>query len=337
MHLDPVVTAFPARNSLINGPLDSIAFDVFRGLTAVRKYIPSKYFYDARGSQLFEAICRLPEYYPTRTELQILHAHAEDITKEFRLGNLVELGSGSHVKIRILLDALGRRRSGVTYMPVDVSQAALAQSAEELKAVYPELEIKCVASDFTRDLHRVPSNRPKLVLLFGSTIGNLDELESRSFLRGVARILNSGDRFLLGLDMLKPAHIIEAAYNDSRNVTAEFNKNILLVLNRELRANFRTDDFDHLAFFNEKLDRVEMHLQARRKIQVEIRGIELSFTLERGETIRTEICRKFSRASAERMINEAGLDVARWYSDPKEWFSIAEIAVRQWSNRSLKF
>jgi L-histidine N-alpha-methyltransferase len=259
-----------------------------------------------------------------------LHTHAEDITKGFRRGNLVELGSGSHIKIRILLDALGRqRRSGVTYMPVDVSQAALTQSAEELKAVYPELEIECVASDFTRDLHRVPSNRSKLVLLFGSTIGNLDEPESRSFLRGVARILNSGDRFLLGLDMLKPAHILEAAYNDSRNVTAEFNKNMLLVLNRELRANFRTDDFDHLAFFNENLDRVEMHLRARRKIQVEISRIELSFFLERGETIRTEICRKFSRPAAEGMINDAGLEVRRWYTDAKEWFSVAEIVLRQ--------
>ena len=143
--------------------------------------------------------------------------------------------------------------------------------------------------------------------------------------------------FLLGLDLLKPAHILEAAYNDSRNVTAEFNKNILLVLNRKLQANFRTDDFDHLAFFNENLDRVEMHLQARRKIQVEIRRIELSFALERGETIRTEICRKFSRPAAERMINDAGLEVRRWYTDPKEWFSIAEIVLQQWSNRSLKF
>jgi L-histidine Nalpha-methyltransferase len=326
----------PARDRLTKDSVDSIADDVFRGLTAVRKYIPSKYFYDARGSHLFEAICRLPEYYPTRTELQILRAHAENMTKGFRSGNLVELGSGSHIKIRILLDALGRqRRAGVTYVPVDVSEAALTQSTEELKAVYPELEIKCVAADFTRDLHKVPSNRPKLVLFFGSTIGNLDESESSSFLRGIARILNAGDRFLLGLDMLKPAHVLEAAYNDSRNVTAEFNKNILLVLNRELQANFRTDDFDHLAFFNEELDHVEMHLQARRRIQVEISRTELSFVLERGETIRTEICRKFSRASAEKMIHEAGLEVGRWYSDPKEWFSIAEIVLRQWSNRSL--
>ena len=338
MHVHSAVAGLPARNWLTKDTGDSIADDVFKGLTAVRKYIPSKYFYDARGSQLFEVICRLPEYYPTRTELEILHAHAEGITKEFHRGNLVELGSGSHRKIRILFDALGRqRRSGVTYMPVDVSEAALLESAEKLKAVYPELEIRCLVADFTRDLHRVPSNRPKLILFFGSTIGNLDELESRSFLRGVARILNSGDRVLLGLDLLKPAHILEAAYNDSRNVTAEFNKNILLVLNRKLQANFRTDDFDHLAFFNENLDRVEMHLQARRKIQVEIRRIELSFALERGETIRTEICRKFSRPAAERMINDAGLEVRRWYTDPKEWFSIAEIVLQQWSNRSLKF
>ncbi len=145
------------------------------------------------------------------------------------------------------------------------------------------------------------------------------------FFKGIARILNSGDRFLLGLDMLKPVHILEAAYNDSQNVTAEFNKNILLVLNRELGANFTTGDFDHLAFFNESFERMEMHLRARRKIQVEVRRIELSFTIEQGQTIQTEICRKFSRSSAEKMINEAGLQVKRWYSDPKGWFSIAEI------------
>ncbi len=329
MRVHSALAGLPVRNWSIKDADDSIADDVIKGLTAVRRYIPSKYFYDARGSQLFEAICRLPEYYPTRTELQILRDHAAHITEGFRRGNLVELGSGSHRKICILLDALGpERRSGVTYMPVDVSHAALMQSAEELKAVYPELDVECVVADFTRDLSRVQSNRPKLVLFFGSTIGNLDELESRSFLHGIARNLNSGDRFLLGLDMLKSVDILEAAYNDSRNVTAEFNKNILLVLNRELRANFRTDDFDHLAFFNEKFDRVEMHLQARRKVQVEIGRVELSFVLERGETIRTEICRKFSQSGAERMISDAGLAVRRWYTDPKDWFSVAEIVLK---------
>ena len=325
MHLESMIAGLPVRNHLIGG-FHSIAEDVLTGLTAVRKYIPSKYFYDARGSQLFEEICRVPEYYPTRTESQILHKHAEDFIKEFRRGNLVELGSGSHKKICILLNALGpKRRSAVTYMPVDVSYAALRESAEELTSRYPELNIKCVVADFTRDLHRIESDRSKLIMFFGSTIGNLDELESRSFLQGVARILNSGDRFLLGLDLLKPVNILEAAYNDSQNITAEFNKNILLVLNRELGANFRTGDFDHLAFFNERFERMEMHLRARRKIQVEVRSIELSLTIEQGQTIQTEICRKFSRSSAERMINDAGLQVRRWYSDPKEWFSIAEI------------
>jgi L-histidine N-alpha-methyltransferase len=328
MQPDSIISGLPVRNLVISGAFDSIADDVWTGLTAVRKYIPSKYFYDARGSQLFEEICRLPEYYPTRTELRILHNYAEALTKEFRRGNLVELGSGSHRKICILLDALGsKRRAAVTYMPVDVSYAALRESAQELTSEYPELNIKCVVADFTRDLYRIQSDRSKLVLFFGSTIGNLNELESRSFLKGIARILNSGDRFLLGLDMLKPVHILEAAYNDSQNVTAEFNKNILVVLNRELGANFRTGDFDHLAFFNEPLERMEMHLRARCKIHVEIQRIELSFTIEQGQTIQTEICRKFSRSSAEKMICDAGLQVKRWYSDPRGWFSIAEIGT----------
>ncbi len=206
MHVESIIAGLPVRNHLIGG-FHSIAEDVLTGLTAVRKCIPSKYFYDARGSQLFEEICRLPEYYPTRTESQILHKHAEDFIKEFRKGNLVELGAGSHKKICILLDAMGaKRRSGIIYTPVDVSYAALLESAQELKSGYPELKIECVVADFTRDLHRIESNDSKLVLFFGSTIGNLDEPESRSFLQGIARILNSGDRFLLGLDMLKPVH-----------------------------------------------------------------------------------------------------------------------------------
>ncbi len=325
MYVESVISGLPIRNHVI-GAFRSIAEDVWTGLRAVQKYIPSKYFYDARGSQLFERICRLPEYYPTRTESRILHNHAEELVREFRRGNLVELGSGSHKKVCILLDAMGaERRSHITYMPVDVSYAALLEASQELKSGYPELKVESVIADFTRDLEKIESNRSKLIMFFGSTIGNLDERESHSFLQGIAGILNPGDRFLLGLDMLKPVHILEAAYNDSQNVTAEFNKNILLVLNRELGANFKTGDFDHLAFFNESLSRMEMHLRARRKIQVEIKSIELSFTIEQGQTIQTEICRKFSRSSAEKMIDEAGLRVKRWYSDPKRWFSIVEI------------
>lgn len=308
------------------GEADFMAQDVLMGLTARRKYVPSKYFYDARGSRLFEAICHLPEYYPTRVEMQLLRIHAEDMVHGFQEGDLIELGSGANWKIRVLLDALGPRyRSAVRYVPVDVSHAALRESGKELRAVYPELEVSGIVTDFTRHLHRLESDRPKLVLFFGSTIGNLEEPDSLAFLKGIAGILNPGDRFLLGLDMLKDVDILEAAYNDSRHVTAEFNKNILLVLNRGVGSNFDTDDFDHLAFFNRERERMEMHLRARRDVSLTIRHLDLTVTLRKGETIRTEICRKFSEFSARQMLAQSGLEVARWFSDPQKWFSLVEI------------
>jgi L-histidine N-alpha-methyltransferase len=302
-----------------------MAQDVLKGLMADQKYIPSKYFYDARGSKLFEVICNLPEYYPTRTELGLLSIHAKDIVRGLRQGDLVELGAGANWKIRILLDALGQwRKADVRYVPVDVCGPALLESAAQLTTVYPEVRVNGIVADFTRDLHRLQSDRPKLVLFFGSTIGNLEEGEALSFLQDVAAILNPGDRFLLGLDMVKPVEILEAAYNDSQNVTAEFNKNILLVINRELRATFYPASFDHAAFFNAKQERVEMHLRARRDLCVEVKASGISVVLKKGETIRTEICRKFRRDGAEKMICDAGMEVSRWYSDRKGWFSLLE-------------
>jgi L-histidine Nalpha-methyltransferase len=314
-----------ARNRFEDDATNTMAQDVLAGLRAAQKYIPSKYFYDARGSQLFERICNLPEYYPTRTELRLLRTHAKDIVRGLGQGDLVELGSGANLKIRILLEALGdRRRSDVRYVPVDVCASALTESAAELTTVYPELRVNAIVADFTHDLDCVKSNRPKLVLFFGSTIGNLDKREASSFLQSVAATLNPGDRFLLGLDMVKPVEILEAAYNDSRNITAEFNKNILLVINRELRANFNPDAFDHVAFFNSDEEQIEMHLRAGKDIWAEVKAIATSFVLRKGETIRTEICRKFRRHGAEKMIRDAGMEVGRWYSDPKGWFSLVE-------------
>jgi L-histidine Nalpha-methyltransferase len=328
MHTSSAVVESTARNRFEEDATNTMAQDVLKGLMADQKYIPSKYFYDERGSKLFEVICDLPEYYPTRTELQLLSIHAEDMVRGLRQGDLVELGAGANWKIRTLLDALGpSRRADVRYVPVDVCGPALLESAAQLTAVYPELRVNEIVADFTRDLHRQQSDRPKVVLFFGSTIGNLDDGESLSFLQDVAAMLNPGDRFLLGLDMVKPVEVLEAAYNDSRNVTAEFNKNILLVINRELQANFHPDDFEHVAFFNDEEERIEMHLRAERDIRVEVKAIAASFALRKGETIRTEICRKFRRDGAEKMIRAAGMEVSRWYSDPKGWFSLLEAVL----------
>jgi L-histidine Nalpha-methyltransferase len=328
MHASSALAESTGRIRFEEEVADAPAQDVLKGLMADQKYLPSKYFYDERGSKLFDVICDLPEYYPTRIELRLLSTHAEDIVRGLRQGDLVELGAGANRKIRTLLDALGpQRRADVRYVPVDVCGPALLESAAQLTAVYPEVRVNGIVADFTRDLHRLQSDRPKLVLFFGSTIGNLDEGETLSFLQAVAAMLNPGDRFLLGLDMVKPVEIIETAYNDSRNVTAEFNKNILLVVNREFQADFDPDAFDHVAFFNSAEERVEMHLRAARDVRVEVKAIAASFALSKGETIRTEICRKFSRHGAEKMIRDAGMAVSRWYSDPKGWFSLLE-AVR---------
>lgn len=330
MRASSALAKFAAGNRPEEDTASMMAQDVMNGLTTNQKYLPSKYFYDARGSRLFELICDLPEYYPTRTELRLLRTHAKDIVAGLRQCDLVELGAGANRKIRTLLDALDpRHRAEVRYVPVDVSASALTQSTAELTTVYPELRVNGIVADFTRDLHRLQSDRPKLVLFFGSTIGNLNEREAASFLQGVASMLNPGDRFLLGLDMVKPVEILEAAYNDSRNITAEFNKNILLVINRELQANFNPDAFDHVAFYNREKERVEMHLRAGRNIWVDVKAITSSFYVRKGETIRTEICRKFKRDSAERMVRDAGMEVSRWYSDPKGWFSLLEAVLDQ--------
>jgi L-histidine N-alpha-methyltransferase len=328
MFASSALTESIARARFEEDATKTMARDILKGLTADEKYIPSKYFYDARGSKLFEAICNLPEYYPTRTELRLLSTHAKDIVRGLRQGDLVELGAGANWKIRTLLDALGpSRRADLRYVPVDVCGPALRESAAQLTSVYPEMRVNGIVADFTRDLHRLQLNRPKVVLFFGSTIGNLDEEEASSFLQDVAAMLNPGDRFLLGLDMAKEVEILEAAYNDSRNVTAEFNKNILLVINRELHATFNPASFDHAAFFNEKQEQVEMHLRARKDMCVDVEALRISVVLNKGETIRTEICRKFRRNGAQKMIRAADMKVSRWYSDPKGWFSLLEAVL----------
>ncbi|MGA8833452.1 MAG: L-histidine N(alpha)-methyltransferase [Desulfomonilaceae bacterium] len=322
------LTGLTGRDLFEEDATNMEAHDILEGLRAEQKYVPSKYFYDARGSRLFDLICNLPEYYPTRTEIRLLQKYAEEIVRGFRQGDIVELGAGANLKIRVLLEALGRwRRSDVAYVPVDVCASALRQSSGELKTSYPELRINGVVADFTRDLHCIQSDRPKLVLFFGSTIGNLNERETSSFLECVAATLNPGDRLLIGLDMVKPVEIIEAAYNDSQKLTAEFNKNILLVVNRQLRANVNPDSFDHVAYFNHEKERIEMHLRAKKDIWAQAKTISASFALKKGETIRTEICRKFRPHVAEKMIHDAGMKLSRWYTDSRGWFSLLETVL----------
>lgn len=308
---------------LVQTESDARAAEIYKGLTDKQKKIPSKYFYDAAGSKLFEEICRLPEYYPTRTELSILKRCASQIMGGFNEGDIVELGSGANWKIRTLIDSINEHeRKHLRYVPVDVSRTALMEASEEMLEIYPALSIVGIVADFNFQLKLTP-DRQRLFLFLGSTIGNLDEKESVRFLENVAGMMGKGDRFLLGLDMLKPVEIIEAAYNDSKGVTAKFNKNALKVLNREFDANFDLSHFDHHAFFNREKERVEMHLRANRNVKVEIGELDFALEMEKGDTIRTEICRKFSRESAGKMADSAGFKIAEWYTDEKGWFSLA--------------
>jgi L-histidine Nalpha-methyltransferase len=298
--------------------------DIMEGLTQPQKRLPSKYFYDAHGSWLFEIICCLPEYYLTRTELTILEQTAPEIMAFFSedSGDLVELGSGSNRKIKILLDAAdGSDLSKIRYVPVDISESALYEAAKGLMELYPDLYILGIIADFTRHLEVLPRSR-KLITFLGSTLGNFPKEERITFLRMVAEIMSPQDRFILGLDMIKSPEIIEAAYNDIQGVTSEFNKNILRHINRSLNADFNLADFEHLAVFVEEKERIEMHLRATCQTSTLIADLDLFVTCRIGETIQTEICKKFSRENAKKEFREAGLVATRWFTDPEGWFSV---------------
>jgi len=301
---------------------------VAQGLTAERKWLHCKYLYDERGSKLFERICQTPEYYPTRAEMGILERHGREMMEFFELrgGDLVELGSGGNRKVRLLLDHLSpRARSHLRYVPLDISRSALEAAARELLDLYPELTVLGLVADFTRHLDLVPKGR-KLLVFFGSSLGNFSEQASREFLGAVAAAMGRQDRFLLGLDMLKPVEIIEAAYNDAQGVTRQFTKNILANLNRELGADFDLEDFEHQAFFNPTRECMEMHLVARRPLTCRIADLDLEVSFAAGETIHAEIAQKYSPARAEALFRQAGLTPIRWFSDEQGWFSLVELA-----------
>ena len=315
------------RNYLISAYRDDLASDILSGMTAEQKYIPSRYFYDARGSQLFEEICRLPEYYPTRLELSILRGACGAIMESFGEGDLVELGSGANKKISLLIDAApGPEGEGLRYIPVDVSESALAAATEGLLWGYPHLHVLGIVGDFTRDIERIPRGRKRLITFFGGTVGNFTGPEAHRVLANVAAMMEEEDRFLVGLDMVKPVPVLEAAYNDTAGVTAAFNRNILAVVNRELGADFDPGLFEHRAFYNRDLAQIEMHLVTREAMTVRIPALGLRVAFERGETILTEISRKFTRESAGRLFGAAGLAVERWFSDPRGWFALASLS-----------
>ena len=301
-----------------------LADDVLDGLTRPFKELPPKHFYDARGSELFERICELQEYYPTRTERAILERNAAQIVEETGTCELVELGSGSAEKARILLDAMAEAGTLRRYVPLDVSEQALHQAAEELTSEYDGLRVDGVIGDFERHLDSVPSAAgPRIIALLGGTIGNFPPGTRRRLLREIGRLLRPSDRFLLGTDLVKDPEKLEAAYDDPKGITAEFNRNLLHVINRELDADFWPDAFDHVAFFDRRHEWIEMRLRARRAHSVLIAALGLRVTFAAGEELRTEISAKFTRARVEADFTAAGLRLERWYTDPEELFAVS--------------
>ncbi len=303
----------------------SLANDVLDGLTRPFKELPPKHFYDARGSELFERICELPEYYPTRTERQILEQCAAQIVETTGAGELVELGSGSAEKARILLAAMDDADTLRRYVPLDVSEQVVRDAAEQLVEDYDSLQIHGVIGDFERHLERVPESDgvPRLVALLGGTIGNFPPGTRRGLLRKISALLGPEDRLLLGTDLVKDPAVIEAAYDDSQGITAEFNRNILHVVNRELDADFSPDAFDHVAFFDRRHEWVEMRLRARRPCSVLVAGLGLRVEFAAGEELRTEISAKFTRERVQSDYEAAGLALDRWYTDDQGLFALS--------------
>ncbi len=307
---------------LETGAERTLAADVCAGMAADPRELPAKHFYDARGSELFEQICGLPEYYPTRTERAILTAEAAAIAVRTGARELLELGSGAAEKARILLAGGAYTR----YVPVDVSEDALSRAARVLAAENPLLEIAGVLADFERQLDRIPAPRPgepRLVAFLGGTIGNLAPAPRRELLRAIATLLGPADHLLLGTDLVKDPAVLVAAYDDAQGVTAEFDRNILTVIDRELGADFDPPSWEHEARWNAAEERIEMWLTTPRERTVTISALGLTVPFSPGQGIRTELSCKFTRERLKDDLAAAGLALAEVLTDPEERFALS--------------
>jgi L-histidine Nalpha-methyltransferase len=301
----------------------SLADEVRDGLSRTLKELSPKYFYDERGSRLFDEITALPEYYPTRCEREILNRRAPEIVAETGATELVELGSGTASKTRALLYAMAGAGTLRRYVPFDVDASVVEACAAELTELYPGLAVHGVVGDFGRDLDRIPAGDGRLFAFLGGTIGNLHPPERAEFLTRVADLMTAGDRLLIGTDLVKDRAVLEAAYNDSAGLTAEFNRNVLRVLNESLGADFDPAAFEHVAFFDDANSWIEMRLRAKGAQTVRIEGAALEVTFEDGEELRTEISAKFTRDAVERELCAAGMRLDAFHTDDGGLFGLA--------------
>jgi L-histidine Nalpha-methyltransferase len=297
--------------------------DARAGLTADPKWLAPKWFYDARGSELFEEITRLPEYYPTRAEREILDTRAGEIAELTGAHTLVELGSGSSEKTRLLLDALRSHGTLTTFAPLDVSEVALRQAARAITTAFPGLVVHGVVGDFTEHLDRLPGEAPRVVAFLGGTIGNLLPDERSAFYASVRDVLEPGEWLLLGTDLVKDPATLVRAYDDAAGVTAEFNRNVLRVLNRQLGADFEVESFSHVAVWDADNEWIEMHLRADRAMSVLIPEIGLEVGFAEGEELSTEVSAKFRRDGVEAELDKAGFAPGAWWTDSEDRFALS--------------
>jgi L-histidine Nalpha-methyltransferase len=305
------------------GSWAGMAEDVREGLSCPFKELPPKYFYDERGSALFEAITELDEYYPTRAERSILDARAGEIVAAAEPTTLIELGSGAASKTRALLDAMRDAGTLETYVPVDISEEITRRAAGELVSEYDGLRVHGIVCDYETHLERVPREEGALIAFLGGTIGNFRPASRRSFLARIATLMYPGDRFLLGTDLVKDPAVLELAYNDPGGVTEEFNKNVLCVLNRELDADFDPDAFEHVAFWDADNEWMDIRLRSLAEQFIDLRALDMRTHFARNEEMRTEISTKFTRARLEASYADAGLELVEWWTDPDGLYALS--------------
>lgn len=306
--------------------ITSFANDVQGGLTAKPPALHPKYFYDAAGSELFDRICELPEYYPTRTEESILAARGADIVDAAGATALVELGSGSSLKTEHLLRPLLASMGEALYVPIDFSEVAVREASVRLITDHPGLRVHGVIGDFEKHLGGLPEAEARLIAFLGGTIGNFTPERMRFFLRRLELLMNDSDTLLIGMDLVKDVDELEAAYNDSAGVTAEFNKNVLASINRNLGGDFDLSAWEHVAFFDRENSWIEMRLRATRNQVVRVAAIDTTIDFLEGDEIRTEISRKFTREDFLADAEGSGLALREWYTDERERFALALLA-----------
>ena len=301
----------------------AIENDARQGLRADPRWIPSKWFYDERGSMLFDEITKLPEYYLTRAETAILLERATEIVELTQADTVVELGSGTSEKSSIILDAFDAAGKLKRFEPLDVDEVTLRSAAESIIGRYQNVEVVAVVGDFEHNLSDLPTESTRMIAFIGSTIGNLDPTQRKSFLQQLVSTMNPGDSFLLGTDLVKSPERLHAAYNDSEGITAEFNRNILRVLNARLDADFDPDSFAHVAFYDPDQEWIEMRLRSMRGQTVTLDRIDMQIEIKDGEEIRTEISAKFRKEVVEEELASAGLEMRRWWTDRDDAFALS--------------